>query len=71
VFIAFTSSTSCGWEEMVEPLEETRSELVFATEPLLSSLYLAIPGSPYASLLVDLDEVEASGVEHQEQDSVR
>ncbi|KAI0256494.1 kinase-like domain-containing protein [Lactifluus subvellereus] len=44
--------------EMVEPLEETRSELVFATEPLLSSLYLAIPGSPYASSLVDLDEVE-------------
>ncbi|KAI0306757.1 kinase-like domain-containing protein [Multifurca ochricompacta] len=47
--------------EMVEPLEETRSELIFATEPLLSSLYLAIPGSPYASSLVDLDEVEGSG----------
>ncbi|KAA1474848.1 other/SCY1 protein kinase [Dentipellis sp. KUC8613] len=44
--------------EMVEPLEETRSELIFATEPLLSSLYLAVPGSPYASSLVDLDEVE-------------
>ncbi|KAI0048222.1 kinase-like protein [Auriscalpium vulgare] len=44
--------------EMVEPLEETRSELIFATEPLLSSLYLAIPGSPYGTSLVDLDEVE-------------
>ncbi|KAI0273824.1 kinase-like protein [Gloeopeniophorella convolvens] len=44
--------------EMVEPLEETRNELIFATEPLLSSLYLAIPGSPYSSSLVDLDEVE-------------
>lgn len=44
--------------EMVEPLEETRSELIFATEPLLSSLYLAIPGSPHSSPLVDLDEVE-------------
>lgn len=43
---------------MVEPLEETRSELIFATEPLLSSLYLAIPGSPHSSPLVDLDEVE-------------
>jgi hypothetical protein len=48
--------------EMVEPLEETRSELIFATEPLLSSLYLAIPGSPSASSLVDLDEVEGSGL---------
>ncbi|KAH9180355.1 other/SCY1 protein kinase [Lactarius sanguifluus] len=48
--------------EMVEPLEETRSELIFATEALLSSLYLAIPGSPYATSLVDLDEVEGSGV---------
>ncbi|TFY81754.1 hypothetical protein EWM64_g2255 [Hericium alpestre] len=44
--------------EMVEPLEETRSELVFATEPLLSSLYLAVPGSPHRSSVVDLDEVE-------------
>ncbi|KAI0317305.1 hypothetical protein OF83DRAFT_1058941, partial [Amylostereum chailletii] len=44
--------------EVVEPLEETRGELIFATEPLLSSLYLAIPGSPYSSSLVDLDEVE-------------
>jgi SCY1-like protein 2 len=56
---------------MVEPLEETRSELVFATEPLLSSLYLAIPSSPYASSLVDLDEVEASGVNHREQRFIR
>ncbi|KAH9048488.1 other/SCY1 protein kinase [Lactarius hengduanensis] len=44
--------------EMVEPLEETRSELIFATEALLSSLYLAIPGSPYATSLVDLDEIQ-------------
>ncbi|KAH9079219.1 other/SCY1 protein kinase [Lactarius deliciosus] len=49
--------------EMVEPLEETRSELIFATEALLSSLYLAIPGSPYANSLVDLDEVEGSGIQ--------
>jgi len=45
-------------QEVVEPLEDTRSELIFATEPLLSSLYLATPGSPYSSKLVDLDEVE-------------
>lgn len=45
--------------EMVEPLEETRSELVFATEPILSSLELAIQGSGKNSCLVDLDEVEA------------
>ncbi|KAJ8699577.1 Protein kinase domain-containing protein ppk32 [Pleurotus ostreatus] len=31
--------------EMVEPLEETRSEIIFATEPILSSLDLSIPGS--------------------------
>jgi SCY1-like protein 2 len=54
---------------MVEPLEETRSELIFATESLLSSLYLAIPGSPYATSLVDLDEVEVSGIESYEQGS--
>ncbi|KAF8503756.1 other/SCY1 protein kinase [Russula emetica] len=49
--------------EMVEPLEETRSELIFATEPLLSSLYLSIPGSPHASAFVDLDEVEGSDIQ--------
>ncbi|KAF8584105.1 kinase-like protein [Ramaria rubella] len=43
--------------EMVEPLEETRSELTFATEPLLSSLSQSIPSSS-RSTLVDLDEVE-------------
>jgi SCY1-like protein 2 len=42
---------------MVEPLEETRSELIFATEPVLSSLHLSIPGASRASL-VELDEVE-------------
>ncbi|KAH9997522.1 kinase-like protein [Russula vinacea] len=49
--------------EMVEPLEETRSELIFATEPLLSSLHLSIPGSLHASAFVDLDEVEGSGIQ--------
>lgn len=58
-----------GSEEMVEPLEETRSELIFATEPLLSSLYLSIPGSPHASAFVDLDEVEGSDVQNQDQAS--
>jgi SCY1-like protein 2 len=42
---------------MVEPVEDTRSELVFATEPLLSSLYLAIPGTGPSSA-VELDEIE-------------
>jgi len=45
--------------EMVEPLEETRSELIFATEPLLSSLSQSIPSSS-RSQMVDLDEVEVS-----------
>ncbi|ESK96810.1 other scy1 protein kinase [Moniliophthora roreri MCA 2997] len=44
--------------EMVEPLEETRNELIFATEPLLASLELAIPGSGKLASLVELDEVE-------------
>ncbi|KAL1947967.1 hypothetical protein VTO73DRAFT_13691 [Trametes versicolor] len=44
--------------EMVEPLEETRNELIFATEPVLSSLQLSIPGSLQYSPLVELDEVE-------------
>jgi hypothetical protein len=44
--------------EMAEPLEETRSELIFATEPLLSSLYLSIPNSNHRSPIVELDEVE-------------
>jgi SCY1-like protein 2 len=43
---------------MVEPLEETRSELIFATEPILSSLELSIPGGRRSSTLVELDEVE-------------
>jgi len=46
--------------EMAEPLEETRSEFVFATEPLLSSLYLSIPNSNHRSPIVELDEVEVS-----------
>ncbi|KAJ3985207.1 other/SCY1 protein kinase [Lentinula detonsa] len=44
--------------EMVEPLEETRTELIFATEPVISSLELAIPGSGKLASLVELDEVE-------------
>ncbi|PIL23844.1 hypothetical protein GSI_13595 [Ganoderma sinense ZZ0214-1] len=44
--------------EMVEPLEETRNELIFATEPVLSSLHLSIPGSFQFTPLVELDEVE-------------
>ncbi|KAI0781099.1 kinase-like protein [Trametes elegans] len=44
--------------EMVEPLEETRNELIFATEPVISSLHLSIPGSFQYSPLVELDEVE-------------
>ena len=47
-------------EEMVEPLEETRNELTFATEPVLSSLHLSIPGSFQFTPLVELDEVEVS-----------
>lgn len=44
--------------EMVEPMEETRTELIFATEPVLSSLLLSIPGSSHQRALVELDEVE-------------
>ena len=47
---------------MVEPLEETRYELIFATEPLLSSLFLAIPTPGHPSPLVELDEVEVRAV---------
>lgn len=43
---------------MVEPLEETRGEVIFATEPVLSSLELSIPGAGRRSPLVELDEVE-------------
>lgn len=43
---------------MVEPLEETRSELTFVTEPVLASLELAIPGAGRYASLVELDEVE-------------
>jgi len=46
------------YEEMVEPLEETRNELIFATEPILSSLQLSIPGFSRYSPLVELDEIE-------------
>lgn len=43
---------------MVEPLEETRYEIVFATEPLLSSLQLAIPDVGHQASVVELDEIE-------------
>jgi SCY1-like protein 2 len=46
------------YEEIVESLEETRNELIFATEPILSSLQLSIPGSSRYSPLVELDEIE-------------
>jgi len=45
---------------MVEPLEETRAELVFATEPVLSSLDLSIPDSGRRASIVELDEIEVS-----------
>lgn len=44
--------------EMVEPLEETRNELIFATEPILSSLDLSIPRGSRHTPLVELDEIE-------------
>ncbi|KAJ8078461.1 Protein kinase domain-containing protein ppk32 [Marasmius tenuissimus] len=44
--------------EMVEPLEETRNELIFATEPVIASLDLSIPGAGKLASLVELDEVE-------------
>lgn len=43
---------------MVEPLEETRTEIMFATEPVLSSLQLAIPDTGRQSYSVELDEIE-------------
>lgn len=49
---------------MVEPLEETRGELVFATEPVISSLHLVIPGSIQYAPLMELDEVEVRGFHH-------
>lgn len=48
--------------EMVEPMEETRTELMFATEPVLSSLELSIPDSSRHSSLVELDEIEVTAV---------
>ena len=58
--LQYTSVDHAALPEMVEPLEETRSELIFATEPLLSSLYLSIPNSIHRSPIVELDEVEVS-----------
>ena len=45
-------------EEMVEPLEEMRTELIFATEPILSSLQLLIPWNSHHTPIVELDEIE-------------
>ncbi|KAJ4488353.1 other/SCY1 protein kinase [Lentinula aciculospora] len=56
IYVDVFSLKSCA--EMVEPLEETRTELIFATEPVISSLELAIPGSGKLASLVELDEVE-------------
>ena len=47
-------------KEMVEPLEETRSELIFATEPILSSLDMSILRGSHHTPLVELDEIEVS-----------
>jgi len=47
-----------GAVEMVEPMEETRNEVLFATEPVLASLALAIPDSGRSSSSVELDEIE-------------
>lgn len=44
--------------EMVEPLEETRNELIFATEPVLSSLEMSIPQKSSHTPIVELDEIE-------------
>jgi SCY1-like protein 2 len=48
--------------EMVEPLEETRSEITFATEPLSSTLQQVIPTSTHQSRSnedsTELDEIE-------------
>ncbi|KAI6116913.1 kinase-like domain-containing protein [Pisolithus croceorrhizus] len=44
--------------EMVEPLEETRNELIFATEPVLSSLEMSIPRNSHYTPIVELDEIE-------------
>lgn len=52
---------------MVEPLEEARSELIFATEPILSTLELSIPGYGRHASLVELDEVEVCPNEQCEQ----
>jgi SCY1-like protein 2 len=43
---------------MVEPLEETRSELLFATEPLLASLAACIKTSKRGVTPLELDEIE-------------
>lgn len=52
-----TVFAKCLFPEMAEPLEETRYELVFATEPLLSVLSQSIP-TGHRRQSVDLDEVE-------------
>lgn len=46
--------------EMVEPMEETRSEITFATEPILSSLTGTLASARPGGVLdgVDLDETE-------------
>ncbi|KIJ17168.1 hypothetical protein PAXINDRAFT_111962 [Paxillus involutus ATCC 200175] len=44
--------------EMVEPLEETRNELIFATEVVLSPLEMSIQRGSHYLPLVELDEIE-------------
>jgi SCY1-like protein 2 len=43
---------------MVEPLEETRNELIFATEVVLSPLEMSIQRGSHYLPLVELDEIE-------------
>ncbi|KAI6110048.1 hypothetical protein F5141DRAFT_1188903 [Pisolithus sp. B1] len=55
---AMCTYTLSAFEEMVEPLEETRNELIFATEPVLSSLEMSIPRNSHYTPIVELDEIE-------------
>jgi hypothetical protein len=43
---------------MAEPLEDTRSELIFATEPVIASLSACIKASKRDVTPVELDEIE-------------
>lgn len=57
-----------GILEMVEPMEETRSEITFATEPILSSLAGSLSSARAGGVLegVDLDEIEVEEPDYYE-----